>query len=228
MNELRPVVAYYRLDRRTARPARRGPTEAERRVARWLRSQRRTLLEPFVEGPGPDRPELRRALARCQATRATLLVPSLLALGSDLAWLEAVLATRVPVACADRPGLRRSELWLLRDVARHARRAAGERVREGLAGALRRGARLGSPRPEIGARRAGARLREDADSRAAQVAPWIEEIRLGNPDCSLREIGQGLAAAGIPTPRGGRWGPSAVRNALARARSSSSPDRIAF
>jgi DNA invertase Pin-like site-specific DNA recombinase len=212
----RPVVAYYRL----ARPReRRELARDQQQLASWLRRRRRALLEPFVEGlcRGRQRPELARALARCESTRATLLVPRLAEVGADLAFLEALLATRVPLAAADTPGLRRSTLALLRDVARHSQRTAGERVRHGLEGARRRGVQLGSPRPAIGARRAAASLRERANARAQQLAPWIAELQLGNPDCSLRELGRALEALGLETPRGGRWGPSAVRNLLARA-----------
>lgn len=217
MTTRRAVVAYYRLERPDARPA---LAESQRRVATWLRTRRRILLEPFVEGSGrgAQRPELARALARCESARATLLVPRLVEVGADLPFLESLLASRVPLAAADTPGLRRNALVLLREVARHRSRAAGERVRRGLDGARRRGTRLGSPRPAIGARRAAASLRRRADARAEQLAPWIAEIQLGNPDCSLRELARVLEALRLPTPRGGRWGPSAVRNALRRLR----------
>jgi DNA invertase Pin-like site-specific DNA recombinase len=213
-----PIVAYYRLERRDARRARRALAQHRRRVAAWLRSGRRILLEPFVEVAfgGAQRPELTRAIARCEAARATLLVPRLAEVGADLPFLEAVLAARIALRAVDTPDLRRATLITLRDVARHARRAAGERVREGLVGARDRGTKLGSPCPERGARRAVEVLRERAGARAATVAPWIVEIQLGNPACSLREIARVLEALRVATPRGGRWGPSGVRNVLRR------------
>jgi DNA invertase Pin-like site-specific DNA recombinase len=214
----RSIVAYYRLERREARQARGALAERERTVVAWLRTRKAVLLEPFVEVAiaSAARPELERALERCRTGRARLLVPRLAEVGADLPFLEALLASRVTLIAVDTPRLSRTTLAVLRDVARHTSSAAGGRVREGLAGARRRGTRLGSPRPEIGARRAGALLRERADARAASIGPWIEEIELGNPGCSLREVARVLAELGVPTPRGGRWGPSGVRNIVRR------------
>jgi DNA invertase Pin-like site-specific DNA recombinase len=211
------VVAYYRLDRREGRRARAALAEREQVVAKWLRKSRKTLLESFVEVPaGAARPDLDLALERCRSARATLLVPCLAEVGGDLPFLEAVSNAGVSLAAVDSPRLPRATVRLLLDVARYARSSAGERVREGLAGARRRGARLGSPRPEIGARRAATLAKARAEERAAVVAPWIAEVQLGNPGCSLRQIAIALEALGIPTPRGGRWGPSTVRSVIER------------
>jgi hypothetical protein len=77
--------------------------------------------------------------------------------------------------------------------------------------------RLGSPRPEIGSRAGVAALRARADAHAAAIAPVLHELLLSNPRASLRDLAALLDALGVPTPRRGRWGPSAVRNALGRA-----------
>ena len=212
------VVAYYRLDRREGRRARAVLAEREQLLTGWIRRGGRTLVESFVEVPSASdaRPDLERALERCRAARATLVVPRVAEVGADLPFLEGVLATGVPVEAVDTRSLSRATLALLRDVAHHSRSTAGARVRDGLLGARRRGARLGSPRPEIGARRAAALSKARAGERAAVVAPWIAEVQLGNPSCSLRAIARALEALRIPTPRGGRWGPSTVRAVIER------------
>ena len=51
--------------------------------------------------------------------------------------------------------------------------------------------------------------------------PWILEnlrrlrVELGG-DATLRDLAGALESLGVPTARGGRWGPSAVRNVLRR------------
>ena len=66
--------------------------ELSRATAAFARARRLVVIEPFVEvRRGRARPELARALARCREARAALLVPSLAAVGGDLAFLEALL-----------------------------------------------------------------------------------------------------------------------------------------
>jgi hypothetical protein len=77
--------------------------------------------------------------------------------------------------------------------------------------------KLGSPRPEIGSRAGVAALRARADAHAAELAPALRELLLSNPTASLRDLAALLEQLELPTPRRGRWGPSAVRNALRRA-----------
>ncbi len=219
MGRSRAAVAYLSLPAVGGGAA--GPALASQRRAlgAFLRARSWVLIEPFVAREGRrDRvpSELATALARCREEGAVLVVASLAQLGGDVGFLEAVLASGVRFAAVDAPGANRRTLALLRAVAEHERDRRASRTRVALAGARRRGVRLGSPRPEVGSRAAVAELRRRADARAESVRPWLEELRLGNPDASLRDLAAALDAIGIPTPRGGRWGPSAVRNALAR------------
>jgi DNA invertase Pin-like site-specific DNA recombinase len=210
------AVAYYRLPRRLD-PA--APLSSQARVvARFARERGWVLIEPFVERTlqGRARPELARALARCRASGAALLVPELAPLGRDPQFLDAVLAARVRLVATDTPRVGRRALTLLRRVANRARDDASTRSRDALRAARRRGVHLGSPRPELGSRAGVAALRASADARAREIAPAIEEIRHSNPGASLRAIARVLDALGVPTARGGRWGPSGVRNALRR------------
>src|SRR5262249_6538138 len=118
---------------------------------------------------------------------------------------------------ADAGVVRRPTLTLLRDVARHAQSAASLRSRDALRAARRRGVVLGSPRPEIGSRAGVAALRARADAHAEALAPTLAELPLSNPTASLRDLAVLLEELELAAPRRGRWGPSAVRNALRRA-----------
>jgi DNA invertase Pin-like site-specific DNA recombinase len=211
------VVAYYALPG-GARDTSQRLASLSRATSAFARARGLVVLEPFVEVPrGRARPELVRALARCREARAALVVPSLAAVGSDLAFLERVLDARVGLLSADLGAVRRPTLALLRDVARHTQAAASDRSRDALREARRRGVKLGSPRPEIGSRAGVAALRARADAHAEEIAPVLRELLLSNPAASLRDLAALLDRLEIPTPRRGRWGPSAVRNALRRA-----------
>ncbi len=211
------VVTYYAVPRSSGPGASDRLAELSRTTAAFARTRRLVVIEPFVEVQrGRERPELTRALARSREARASLLVPSLAALGGDLAFLEALLAARVALLASDRGAVRRPTLQLLCDVARHAQNAASDRSRDALHAARRRGVKLGSPRPEIGSRAGVASLRARADARAQALAPALRELLLSNPSASLRDLAALLEELALPTPRRGRWGPSAVRNALRR------------
>jgi DNA invertase Pin-like site-specific DNA recombinase len=200
-------------------PKRGALHEEGEKLADFIRGRRWVLVEPFVEREGPDRVQLANALARCEALSAILVVPSMAAAGRDRAFLDAVLETKVRVAAPDRPRVARSTLTLLREVALERSAQVSERSREALRRAQLRGVKIGSPRPEIGAARAGVVLKEQADQRARDLAPVVQEIQLSNPGVSLRGIAQVLNDQGVPTPRGGRWGPSTVKSIVDRNRS---------
>jgi DNA invertase Pin-like site-specific DNA recombinase len=212
------VVAYYAVSAGGSSSAADRRAELSRAAAAFARKRRLVVIEPFVEVQrGRARPELARALERCRETRAALLVPSLASVGGDLAFLEALLASRVSLLAADRGAAPRRTLRLLHDVARHAQTTASDRSRDALRAARRRGVKLGSPRPEIGSRAGVAALRAQADAHAEALAPALRELLLSNPTASLRDLAALLEQLELPTPRRGRWGPSAVCNALRRA-----------
>src|SRR5438093_761349 len=107
------VVTYYAVP--GTGPGRSGRlADLSRDTAAFARARRLVVVEPFVEvRRGRARPELARALACCRDARAALLVPSLAAVGADLAFLEALLDSRVAGAggrarCATRCGARGS------------------------------------------------------------------------------------------------------------------------
>ncbi len=213
------VVTYYPLPGASAgERAREVLAEQTRSAAAFARARGLVVVEPFVEARQRNRhPELDRALARCREAKASLLIPDLAAVGGNLGFLEAVLGTGVPLLAVDRGATPRATLRLLRDVARHAQSEASDRSRRALRAARARGVALGSPRPEIGSRAGVAVLRARADAHAAELAPVLAELLLSNPRASLRDLALLLDALEVSTPRRGRWGPSAVRNALRRA-----------
>jgi len=212
------VVTYYAVRAGSGPGASARLAELSRATAAFARTRRFVVIEPFVEvRRGRARPELDRALERCREARAALLVPSLAAVGGDLSFLEALIDARVALFAADAGAARRPTLHLLREIARHAQTTASDRSRDALRAARRRGVKLGSPRPEIGSRAGVAALRAQADAHAEALAPALRELLLSNPTASLRDLAALLEELALPTPRLGRWGPSAVRNALRRA-----------
>src|SRR5881628_452514 len=90
------AVTYFALPGGPGAGASARLAELSRATAAFALARRLVVIEPFVEARrGGARPELARALARCREARAALLVPSLAAVGGDLAFLEALLESGV-------------------------------------------------------------------------------------------------------------------------------------
>ena len=123
------------------------------------------------------------------------------------------------IAVADLPGADRFTLRIMAAVAEREREMISTRTREAMRAAKRRGAKFGSPRPEIGARAGVRALKQQAAAHARNVAPVIAELRRELGECaSASEIARELQARGIPTARGGTWGAGAVLNVESWAR----------
>jgi DNA invertase Pin-like site-specific DNA recombinase len=106
-------------------------------------------------------------------------------------------------------------LHLFAALAQKERAMISARTKAALAAAKARGVTLGGPDLSKARKRAVALIKALADQHADNVLPVIREVRRAGAT-SLRQIADALNARGIPTPRGGRWYASSVRNALER------------
>jgi DNA invertase Pin-like site-specific DNA recombinase len=90
------------------------------------------------------------------------------------------------------------------------------RTKSALVAAKARGVKLGNPRIEAAQGAAVAAVKAEADRAGGNVLPIIAEI-VRSGATTLRAIAEALNARGVPTPRGGRWHATSVRNVLARS-----------
>lgn len=94
-------------------------------------------------------------------------------------------------------------------------------TKEGLRRAKARGVKLGCPNGAAHLRKYGnalgvAGIKAKADDRAEGVRAKVTEIVQRIGDINLSLIARQLNKAGVPTPRGGRWHASSVKNLLDR------------
>jgi DNA invertase Pin-like site-specific DNA recombinase len=174
---------------------------------------------------------LAKALARCRATGATLLVAKLDRLARNTRFLLSVVegTGEAGVVFIDLPQLPAGPVgkFMLTQMAAVAELEAGlisQRTKAALTAAKARGVKLGGDRgnrpstPE-GVQRgaqASAEARSLAASRHAHgVLPAVEELRAQGA-ASLQQLADGLTARGITTPRGSAWTATAVRRVLAK------------
>jgi len=111
-------------------------------------------------------------------------------------------------------------LHLFAALAEKERAMISARTKSALSAAKARGVKLGNPklRHQLKAKSvrkaAAASIKKSADRHAADVVPIIREIQRAGTG-TLRKVADALNKRGVQTPRGKKWYPTTVKNALA-------------
>lgn len=144
-------IAYYRVS--TDRQGRSGlALDAQRETVQgFFNGGDLELTAEFVEvesGGASDRPELAKALARCQVTGAMLVIANVTRLTLSVAFLSRLLEAGVDVRFCDLPKVEgptgRFMLQQMAPVAELEADLIGDRTRKALAAAKARGQKLGN------------------------------------------------------------------------------------
>ena len=139
-------VVYLRVS--TAKQGRSGlGLEAQREaVQRFVAERGGKIIAPeFIEtesGKRNDRPELAKALKRCRATRANLVVAKLDRLSRNAAFLMTLRDSGVQFVAADLPEANTMTVGVMAVVAQYEREAISARTKAALAAAKARGTGL--------------------------------------------------------------------------------------
>jgi DNA invertase Pin-like site-specific DNA recombinase len=216
-------ISYLRVS--TKRQGKSGlGLEAQRAsVADFLNGGSWKLIKEFVEvetGKRTDRPQLEAALAACRLHGAKLVIAKMDRLSRDAHFLLGLDKAGVDFVAADMPSANRLTVGIMALVAEEEGRMISARTKAALAAAKARGTKLGGDRgvkPTVKMRKRSAAVRQQrAASRAADIAPTIEELRASGTT-SLRAIAAALNDRGIPTSRGdGTWSAVQVARVLDR------------
>lgn len=217
-------VAYYRVS--TDRQGRSGlGLEAQRKaVTDYLNGGKWSLIEEFTEvesGKRDDRPKLAEALALCRAYNATLVIAKLDRLSRDAHFLLGLQKAKVRFVAADMPEANEALVGIMAVIAQAERKMIADRTRAALAAAKARGVKLGGKRKNSrtihrqGVAVSVATRKAKAADFASTLAPVVASVRADGAE-TVRDIAAGLNARGVPTSRGGQWGPSQVQRLLAR------------
>ena len=225
MTEEKAYVTYYRVSTQKQGRSGLGLEAQKEQVARCVGHSR--IIAEFTEvesGKRNDRPELARALACARLYRATLVVAKVDRLARSVAFLAQLVEAGVDVRFADLPQIEGpTGRFMVQQMAAVAELEAGlisARTKAALEAAKARGKHLGGSRGVTlsnAARRAGRDAQaQQADNRAADLAPIIEEL-CSNGVTSLTGLADALKRRGIPTARGNSaWTPTQVGRVLAR------------
>jgi len=210
-------VSYYRVSTDKQGKSGLGLEAQKAAVQQRLNGGRWQIVEEFIEvesGKRAKRPQLDAALKACKKHKAKLVVAKLDRLSRDVGFIHKLIGSGVEVLFADLPELNgamgKFVLILMANVAELEAGLISERTKAALKAAKARGVRLGRHGAEVLA----PQYREEARQRAMELEPVITELK--GEGLSLAGVARELNERKVPTPRGGRWDHSSVRNVMKR------------
>ena len=158
-----------------------------------------------------DRPQLAEALELCAETKATLLVAKLDRLARNVAFVSALMESKVDFVAADMPHANKLTIHIIAAMAEYERDQISQRTKAALAAVKDKGKKLGNKNIRaVGAMGRAARTVQ-ADETAEAIYAVIERIRSFGIT-SMRKIAVELVERKVPTPSGKRkWHPQQVK-----------------
>ena len=215
----RTYVAYYRVS--TARQGASGLGLSAQRtgVSSFLRGRGQVLAEftDVESGRRNDRPELMRAIARCQAEGAVLLIAKLDRLTRNVAFIFALRDSGAEFVCADMPEANTLTIGVMATMAQHEREVISDRTKKALAEKKKQGWVPGTPAnltPEaIAGGRAVRRRNARADENNRRAAALAISMRVSGHGWTA--IAAALNDYGFRTRRGGEFRPEQAKRVVA-------------
>ncbi len=206
-------VSYVRVSTDKQHRSGLGLEAQEEAVREFLLRRSANLVAEFVEiesGAKNDRPQLAMALQSCERMNATLLIAKLDRLGRNVAFISALMESKINFVAADNPHASRLMLHLLAAFAEHERDMIRERTRAALAAAKARGVKLGTN---------GAILAEKSKAEAVvhalSVAHHIQAAQASGA-ITLTAIATWLNQHQVPSRESARWHPNSVARVIKR------------
>lgn len=223
-------VTYCRVSTRKQGNSGLGLEAQQAAINAFLKERSGSRLAEFVEiesGRKNDRPQLERALKRCRATGAVLLIAKLDRLSRSVYFVSQLQESKVRFTCCDMPDVNETMIQLLAVMAEAEAKAASQRTLAALAVAKANGRVLGRHDDAIKEYAAqgnelSAEVRCDAAKKhAANLEDMVRDIEqdaaANDVKVTLRLLAEELTARGALTPRKGtNWTPMQVSRVLAR------------
>lgn len=215
-------AAYYRVSTQKQGQSGLG-LDAQRAVVRAYvaRIPGAQVIAEFTEvesGKRSDRPEIRKAIAECKRSAATLVIAKLDRLARNVLFIATLMDSGVEFIACDMPQANRMTIHILAAVAENEAKAISDRTKAALAQARARGKKIGrrkgckaSP-SSIEASRT--RTRMMAMARDKEVIELLSALQ--KDGMTLAKMTAMLNMTGKVSARGGKFSKSQVHRILAR------------
>ena len=143
---MKRFISYLRVSTDKQGEHGHGINAQRQAIRNYISAQGGDLLEEYVEvesGKRNDRPELHKAISRCQVSRATLIIAKLDRLSRNVAFIANLMDAGIDFVACDNPFANRLTIHILAAIAEHEREMISRRTREALAAAKANGKVLG-------------------------------------------------------------------------------------
>lgn len=221
------IVGYCRVSTKQQGASGLGLEAQETAIAGYVHSIGAARVATYTEvesGRKADRPALARAIAHAKRSKATLVVAKLDRLSRNVAFLSALMESKVDFVAGDNPHANKLTIHIMAAVAEAEAEAISARTKAALAAYKARGGKLGGARPECrnldqAARRRGIEAAAEArtakaDEAYADLAPSVADMRAKG--MTLEGIAAELNAQGHTTRWGKSWNPVQISRVLKR------------
>jgi DNA invertase Pin-like site-specific DNA recombinase len=222
------LIPYYRVSTKKQGDSGLGLESQQATVEAYAKQTGSTIIGMYTEvesGKRSDRPQLAKALAHARRSKATLVVAKLDRLSRNVAFLSALMESKVPFVACDNPHANKLTLHILVAMAEHEAEMISKRTKDALSAYKARGGLLGGQLERCrnltqearvkGAHRSGEVVALKAREAYTDLLPMLAELKANG--LSLRDIAQKLNADGQTTRRGKPWNPVQVSRVLERA-----------
>src|SRR5476651_1250538 len=180
------IVGYQRASTKGQGESGLGIEAQEAAIQAYARQTGAKVVAMYTEvesGKRADRPELLKALAHARRSKATLVVAKLDRLARNVAFLSALMDSKVAFVACDNPHANRLTLHILAAVAEAEAKSISDRTKAALAAYKARGGKLGGKLPQCRnltreaaakGRLRSAQVRSEAARKAnAELAPIV-------------------------------------------------------
>ena len=213
-------VAYYRVSTQKQGVSGLGLEAQQTTVANYISQRGGELIEEFKEvesGRKTNRVQLRRAINRCKAAKATLIIAKLDRLSRNATFMFQLQDSNLDIVACDCPEMDKFSARLLAVFAEREAELISQRTKAALAEVKKRGDKVGGTvsMNETIRQLAHTACRKKADDYVTEISGHIRRAQHSGFK-SLRQICAYLDEHGVPTAREGRWQANTVRNVLAR------------
>jgi DNA invertase Pin-like site-specific DNA recombinase len=222
-------VAYRRVSTKQQGASGLGLEAQERMIGDYVARVRGKVLAAFTEvesGKRNDRPQLRKALAAARKHKATLIVAKLDRLARNVAFVSALMESKVEFKAADFPEANRLMIHILAAVAEYEAKLISDRTKAGLESRRQRGFTLGTPANLVAGKSPAPELNKaKARAEAERLRPVIDQLRRDG-FTSVRALCDQLNDRGYVTGRGMCWHPTTIVRLLARLAPAAAPTQV--
>ena len=212
METQQKFVSYYRVS--TDRQGKSGLGLAAQKdlVTKYVEGVGGDLTAEFIEiesGRKSKRPNLAEAISICRRNNAILLIAKLDRLARRVHFISGLMESGVQFKAADMPNADRFMLHVYAAMAEEEARRIGERTKQALQAAKKRGVKLG-----ISAAGLAEKNIKDAERFSILIGPTISDLK--SKGLSVRKIADCLNYENVKSYSGGTWHPTAVQRVWAR------------